>query len=232
MARVESPELPLKLYRYRSLIRSDEALSQEIDAVKNSYLFCSTFDRMNDPMEGYFRPTSAFKGHTDYKKTLKRIVGVKTSIGVACFSETRDDLLMWTHYAGNHSGVCVAYSTRKLIDGLSEHVSLVRLGYGDAPPLVSSNEALNAERAARKILSQKKLNWAYEREWRVLGPVGQVPIAAQAVTDIYFGSRVSLAHRQKFLTKLQRTDIKAYAMQVDEYDHDWVPVNAAAKKTK
>lgn len=231
MARVEIPELPLRLYRYRSLIRSDDALSEEIDAVKKRYLYCSTFDRMNDPMEGYFRPTSAFKGHTDYKNTLQRIVGLKTSIGVACFSETRDDLLMWTHYAGNHSGVCIAYSTKRLIDGLSETVSLVRLGYGDAPPLVSSNEALNAERAARKILSQKKLNWAYEREWRVLGPVGAVPInGQQAVTDIYFGSRVSLVHRQKFLSKLQGTNIKAYSMQVDEYDHDWEPVNAAAKK--
>jgi len=233
MARVETPELPLRLYRYRSLVRGDEALAQEIDAVKSKYLYCSTFDRMNDPMEGYFRPTSAFKGHTDYKNTLKRIVGLKTSIGVACFSETRDDLLMWTHYAGNHSGICVAYSTKRLIDGLSEHVSLVRLGYGDAPPLVSANEALNAERAARKILSQKKLNWAYEREWRVLGPVGEVPInGQQAVAEIYFGSRVSLAHRQKFLSKLQSTNIKAYTMEVDEYDHSWEPVNAAAKKSK
>jgi hypothetical protein len=230
MARLETPELPLRLYRYRSFVRGADALAQEIDAVKSGYIYCSTFDRMNDPMEGYFRPTSGFKGHTDYKKTLQRIVGVKTNIGVACFSETKDDLLMWTHYAGNHSGVCIAYSTKRLLDGLSENVSLVRLGYGDAPPLVSANEALNAERAARKILSQKKLNWAYEREWRVLGPVGQVPINGQAVAEIYFGSRVSLANRQKFLSKLQRTNIKALTMEVNEYAHRWEPVNAAAKK--
>lgn len=231
MARLETPVLPLRLFRYRSLTRSPNALDEEINAVRENYLYCSTFDKMNDPMEGYFRPARSFKGHTDYKASLKRIVGEKTSIGVSCFSETSDDLLMWTHYAGNHSGVCVAYSTSRLVDGLSEQVSLVRLGYGDAPPLISSSEARNAERTARKILSQKKLNWAYEREWRVLGTVGRVQInGRQAVTDVYFGSRVSAAHRQKFLSKLQGTSICAYSMQVDEYNHDWEPVNAAAKR--
>jgi len=230
MARLETPVLPSRLFRYRSLTRSPEALEEEVDAVKENYLYCSTFDRMNDPMEGYFRPTSAFKGDANYKHTLRRIVGVKTNIGVSCFSETRDDLLMWTHYAGNHAGICVAYSSKKLEAGLSDDVSLVRLGYGDAPPLVSSSEAQYADRAARKILSQKKLNWSYEREWRVLGPVGKVPIGGSlAVTDVYFGSRVSLQHRQKFLTKIQGTKIRAYSMEVDMYDHDWEPVNAAAK---
>ena len=61
--------------------------------------------------------------------------------------------------------------------------------------------------------------------------MGQVPInGQQAVTEIYFGSRVSLANRQKFLSKLQGTNIKAYTMEVNEYAHDWKPVNAAAKK--
>jgi hypothetical protein len=213
------------------LTRTPQALNEEIAAIKQNYLYCSPFDRMNDPMEGYFRPTSALRGDDDFKKSIQRIVGVKTSIGIACFSETRDDLLMWTHYAGNHSGICVAYSTKRLVDGLAEQVSLVRLGYGDAPPLVSSGEALNAERAARKILSQKKQNWSYEREWRVLGPTGQVHInGKQAVTDLYFGSRVSLAHRQKILSRLQRTGIKAYAMKVNEYNHEWEPVNADARK--
>jgi hypothetical protein len=231
MARVEIPVLPLRLFRYRSLTRTPEALDQEVSAIKQNYLYCSPFDKMNDPMEGYFRPTSSLKGDDGFKQSIKRIVGVKTSIGISCFSETRDDLLMWTHYAGNHSGICVAYSAKRLVDGLAEQVSVVRLGYGDAPPLVSFGEALNAERAARKILSQKKLNWAYEREWRVLGPTGEVAInGKRAVTHLYFGSRVSLVHRQRILSKLQGTDIKAYAMKVDEYDHDWEPVNAAAKK--
>ncbi len=230
MAKLEPPALPIRLYRYRSLTRSQTALDEEISAIKKNVLWCSPFKMMNDPMEGYFRPATALKGSSDYKECVARIVDVKTKIGMACFSETNEDLLMWTHYAGNHTGVCLEYSTRNLIDGLSENVSLARMGYGDTPPLISADEARNAERAARKILSQKKLNWAYEREWRVLGPTGRVEInGRQAVTKVYFGSRVSLAHRQRVLTKLQGTGILAYSMQVDEYHHTWEPVNKEAK---
>ena len=52
----------------------------------------------------------------------------------------------------------------------------------------------------------------------------------QAVQAVYFGSRVDLRHRQKILTKIQATDIKAYMMEVDGYEHSFEPINAAAKQ--
>lgn len=223
MAHLEPPILPLRLYRYRSLSRGPAALAQEIDLIKKNYLYCSTFDRMNDPMEGYFRPSLALKGDAEYKETLQRVVNNKSLIGVACFSETKDDLLMWTHYAGHHSGFCISYSAKKLCDGLGKHVSLVRLGYGDAPPRLSNIDASNAQAAAVKILSQKKRSWSHEREWRVLGNVGVERIdGKQPITDIYFGSRISSESRDYILKSLKDTGITAWQMEVDEYDHDWM----------
>ena len=51
------------------------------------------------------------------------------------------------------------------------------------------------------VLSQKKFNWAYEREWRVLGPIGQVWSTGrvQSVEGIFFGSRVDLTGRGQIL---------------------------------
>lgn len=232
MAEVQRPILPSRLYRYRSLTRNADAIDQEIDAILQNYLFCSVFTRMNDPMEGFFRPSEIIEGESDYRYLVREITNRKSNIGIACFSETYENVLMWAHYAGNYTGMCLAYSTSDLVAGLSDQVSLVRLAYVDEPPLISPSHVRNTDNAVARILSQKKFDWAYEREWRVLGEVGKVSIGRiQAIKEIYFGSRVSLRDRQRILSRIQGTTIKAYMMEVDGYDHEWVPANAAAKRS-
>lgn len=231
MAEIQKPIVPSRLFRFRSLTRSPEALEEEIESLRENYLYCPEFTRMNDPMEGFYRPSELLKGQEDYKEIVKQITDMKSEIGIACFTETYEDVLMWTHYAGNYTGMCLSYSSEFLLSGLPRRVNLVRLAYVDEPPMISPSHVRNAEDAAVRILSQKKYNWAYEREWRVLGPRGQVGLGhLQAVQAIYFGSRVDLRHRQRILTKIQATDIKAYMMKVDGYGHSFEPINAAARK--
>jgi hypothetical protein len=208
----------------------NDAVQQEIDSILKKYLFCSSFTRMNDPMEGFYRPSKVLSGKSDYKDIVREITDIKSNVGIACFTETYEDVLMWTHYAGNYTGICLAYSTKELLAGLPNHISLVRLAYVDEPPLINPSQITNVGNAATRILSQKKYNWAYEREWRILGSVGPVEIGrTQAIKAVYFGSRVELQHRQKILSRIQGTGIKAYMMEVEGYDHTWEPINAAAK---
>jgi D-Tyr-tRNAtyr deacylase len=54
MAEVQRPIIPIRLFRYRSLTRSEDAVHQEIDSILGKYLYCSQFTNMNDPMEGFF----------------------------------------------------------------------------------------------------------------------------------------------------------------------------------
>jgi hypothetical protein len=188
---------------------------------------------MNDPMEGFYRPSRILSGKSDYNDIVREITDRKSDVGIACFTETHENVLMWTHYAGNYTGMCISYSANALLSGLPNHVNLVRLAYVEEPPLIYPSHVRNTDNAAIRILSQKKYNWAYEREWRVLGPVGKVSIGrAQAIKEIYFGSRVDLRHRQKILAKIQRTGIKALMMEVDGYEHSWEPINAAARTKK
>ena len=194
------------------------------------YLYCAPFHRMNDLMEGFYQPSVNLRGRPDYRTIVREITNSKSTIGIACFTETHEDVLMWTHYAGNYTGMCLSYSTSKLLAGLAHQVNLVRLAYTDKPPLMYPNHTRNADNAAIRVLSQKKFNWAYEREWRVLGPIGQVSTGpVQSVEGIFFGSRVDLTRRGEILTKISHTGIKAYMMNVNGYDHCWEPVNAAAK---
>ncbi len=186
---------------------------------------------MNDPMEGFYSPTEPLRGEPYYDQVVRGISNVKSEIGIACFTETYEEVLMWTHYASNYAGICLSYSTRVLRYGLSNKVSLLRLNYVDKPPVLDVRDAANADDAAELILSQKKYNWAYEREWRILGPLGRVSFGyTQAVECIFFGSRVDPSHRDKILDKIKDTGIAAYLMSVDDYKHSWQPANAKAEE--
>lgn len=40
---------------------------------------------------------------------LKSAIDLKESVGVSCFTERADNLLLWSHYAGQHTGVCIEF---------------------------------------------------------------------------------------------------------------------------
>lgn len=41
-------------------------------------------------------------------------LGLKKNFHVSCFSETKESILMWSHYANNHEGFCVEYNFKEL----------------------------------------------------------------------------------------------------------------------
>jgi Protein of unknown function (DUF2971) len=175
---------------------------------------------MNDAMEGFYNPTEGLRGTEEFRRVVRRIYDAKNNSGIACFSETNTNELMWAHYADNYAGICIGYDTRSLAGGLSDQARVVRLVYGDTPPPIGEGDALNTTSAARKILSHKKANWAYEREWRVLGRNGINEYEDdRAVTAVYFGSRINSNNRDELLEGLQGLHIDFFDMAIEGYQH-------------
>jgi hypothetical protein len=222
-ATVERPILPHRLYRYRSLVPRDpyispyDLLRREIEAIKEPYLWCSEFRMLNDPMEGFYRPSTRLQKVNNYEERVNQLLERKLNVGIVSFSDNRDNELMWAHYAGNYSGICIAYRTVGLVAGLPDDVALVRLGYDSRPPRIGNGDFANI----RVILSQKKESWTYEREWRVLGPLGKVVITTRCVTHIYLGARVNPDHKINIRDELKGTDISISQMEVNGYRHNW-----------
>lgn len=72
------------------------------------------------------------------------------------------NLLMWAHYAGNHSGFCLEFSTNNSLFGRAFQVK-----YIDELNLI---DVTNDNRAAySNALLSKTTPWSYELEYRVLG---------------------------------------------------------------
>ena len=229
-AQIEPPHLPLRLYRYRSL-KDDNALKRELDVIKNSYLWCSDFTSLNDPMEGIFRPSSLINeaNAIEIKKLIEH--------GIACFSESYNNELMWAHYAGNYGGICIAYNSKRLQRRLDDTARLVRVAYVEEVPRLGSSEAndiLGAsvvsklDSPARHVLSYKKLNWYYEREWRVLGKIGHNTFCGSSsierrplINHIYLGSRIKKEHKEKIIEQSKYLGFTVRQMRVSDYSHKW-----------
>ncbi|MBU6395169.1 MAG: DUF2971 domain-containing protein [Sphingomonadales bacterium] len=80
--------------------------------------------------------------------------------GIISFSEDCTNILMWSHYAKNHTGVCLEFGTELAPTNLV------------APVLYQENRPtfrpLDPDRTnlAERLLLKKASIWSYEREWR------------------------------------------------------------------
>jgi len=125
MATLARPILPPYLYRYRSLGKNGSFLSRELDALKQSYIYCSIFSDLNDPMEGFYSPSALLKAEKNYRGIAQAIHQSKINFGIAALSDTHDNELMWTHYADQYRGICVQYYADRMFKQLPRTVGLL-----------------------------------------------------------------------------------------------------------
>lgn len=227
MATIETYARPTWLYRYRSLrsrgdeedARADPArLAREIDALIEGYIHCSTYKRMNDPMEGFFRANPRGTTGGDEDDFFEAVRNEKMGLGIASLSETWDNELMWAHYAAGFRGICVAYPTARLLSGLDEHHALSRVAYSERPHYLGLKDMRNRDDRARAVLSAKSLKWAYEREWRLFSPQpGRAEHGPKAATTVYLGMRMAEEDRGAIRRRLKGTDIAVRRTLVDGY---------------
>lgn len=228
MAKFELLNRPEILYRYRSL-DTQERFDREIQALTKRELHFSVLKSMNDPMEGLSRRSLGFKKSDVDRASFDEIVRQKRTIGICSLSDTPNNEVMWAHYSGSYSGICIGYRTASLLDGLDNNCTLVRVQYEDQKPSLSGEDAKDISRSARKLLSFKNARWAYEREWRLLSDTtGLVNIEEpNCIASIRMGSKIRKQHQraiEQLRAKLNKT--RLYAMNVSSYATEWDEIKA------
>lgn len=217
---------PLWLYRYRSLglgllgdtPKGREKFDREMNAILASQVYCGKYKSLNDPMEGFFRPSTRASGHADYRDLIRNLRSEKLALGIGSFSESWDNPIMWAHYADSFQGMCVCYSTSLLLEDLPEQHDMSRVAYWDKPYYLNLPGLKNTDDRARTVLSAKHLSWSYEREWRLFAPTpGLVQHKPGAIKSIYLGSRVTAKARQEIERRLEPTGITLHRIKTDGY---------------
>jgi hypothetical protein len=99
---------------------------------------------------------------------------------IACFSERADSLVLWAHYAAQHEGFCLEYGYRDMpLDAVQRRLLfpvLYKQERFDIGPslheVMRGKEDFMPTHAIVAAL-HKAVDWAYEREWRLVNPDGR-----------------------------------------------------------
>ena len=116
-------------------------------------------------------------------------------ITLCSFSQNCNNNLMWSHYAGKHSGICVEY-----LEDLTSHFKMnsaffdaASVQYSDCPPSIDILE--DKPTITYKMIFNKQSEWKYEQEYRVVikskNDTDYLPIDRKFIKAIYVGSNAS-----------------------------------------
>ena len=122
-----------------------------------------------------------------YQNSLKKI-------GIFSFAGKLKNNLMWSHYANNHSGLCVQFERARDFIVLS---SAVRVDYSTDYPVAIWGR--NFEESLKNALLQKQEQWSYEQESRIIRPGWAnkyLPIKPEAVVGIIMGCKSKEDHHK------------------------------------
>lgn len=153
---------------------------------------------------------------------------------IVCFSELKDEVLMWSHYAKDHTGFCIEYNFREL--GLFNVQSrmLNPVIYTDElfdatqyilQPLILENYDFNNLFGIYPTIS-KSTKWSYEKEWRTVFPLG--PGASEEVRFIkvpkpkalYVGAKSTEDNIKKLRDIAVMKRIPLYQMMLSDTSHN------------
>lgn len=121
--------------------------------------------------------------------SVRDLQQLKDMAKIACFTEKNDNVLMWSHYADEHKGICVEYDLKRLTEDkfdILKHLYPVLYGKRriikkDISSLVESHKDLDRAIADNMVYEgcealddilplflTKGWAWEYEQEWRII----------------------------------------------------------------
>ncbi|QND82807.1 Uncharacterized protein ChrSV_0579 [Chromobacterium vaccinii] len=113
-------------------------------------------------------------------------------IGIFCLSEANQNILMWSHYASNHTGLCVKFdmSADLSLIGLIKKVEYTP---GNERPTLEAVKSRGIPEILA-ALSSKSKDWEYEKEWRVLkvdAAYEKIDVHHTSICEVVLGAKSS-----------------------------------------
>ena len=99
------------------------------------------------------------------KKNDRRFIeNRKKHLGIISFSKRWNSILMWSHYSKSHSGFCVGFDTKKLINSKYFQNGSKVFYKKKYPEIDPFDDSINK---IREVFFHKAKDWSYEKEYRM-----------------------------------------------------------------
>ena len=152
---------------------------------------------------------------------------------IACFSESIESVLMWSHYADSHKGFALEYDFRPTLEQPIKNVALFPVVYSEERFDISDYIAWGFLRllgiqakmpdisASFKNALWKSDIWAYEKEWRMIDSTlrditdekaSAIPYKPVA---IYYGRHMSSGDKKRLHEVAKEKGIQEFEMYLD-----------------
>ncbi len=250
---VDAGQLPRLLYKYRSL--SDGSKKYTLDIFRKCELYFSTPQNFNDPFDCKLSPIiespkkfaeamakrqtlnykkedveSSLNANPDLLQNMKDVVrNVMNRHGICCFSKKNADLLMWSHYADCHTGICLGFDVKK---DPGFFTFPIKVNYQDAYPKIDISEEGKLIEYVIALMSTKYSEWSYEEEIRIMKNSNKAySFEPSALVSVIFGCKVedavieelkhvvetnpNLKHVKFYKAVMDDTDFKLNISQID-----------------
>lgn len=184
----------------------------------------------------------------EYKVIINAQIKNALNSRVLCMAEEKDNVVMWSHYADSHKGVCLRLDLNKVQDRALHAAKKVEY-VTEFPAFLTAQEYVmdmtgecTNTRVDRiqKIPFVKHVHWSYENEWRCRWPIDSnsaylseplnddSPEPAELFGAVYLGCRMEAKQVQEFVEFAKRNlpNIEIYQAKksADEFkmEFDWL----------
>jgi len=223
-----------KKHIYDNNIDVEKLTSMSFDNAIKTILQSSQALISDDEVKHVLNAISNTSNEVHKLQLQKMVEHQKKSTFICCFSECKDSILMWSHYAKNHTGFCIEYNFKDKNNDIINTRALNPVIYTSDPldmsDYFSSKDNFNPL-IGTYISMFKNSHWSYEKEWRLIFPLGDSskPFKRKSpkINAIYLGSKISNVDKEKITDIARRKGIKIFQMSLNifEYKLDSILIN-------
>lgn len=121
--------------------------------------------------------------------------------GICCFAKNYKKILMWSHYASQHTGVCLVFKPH-----LDTSFLIVKVRYTNE--FVPQNYYGEYRKGVLVMLSTKSKDWKYEQEYRSIGKPGTYSFNKAMLSEVIFGCKTNQDDAYSVMSTIENSGYK------------------------
>lgn len=135
-------------------------------------------------------------------------------MGICCFTKSKENILLWSHYADSHKGVCLGFDYDILKKNFPQYDDV---DYNDEPFYF---DIKNGSESIGKTALRKSSDWKYEDEVRFfMERRKSVSFYHDALLEVNFGSRCKsrdMLNVQHLISKFSYPNCNFYQSTINQ----------------